>query len=468
MWKPDVTSNADASENARATMVERTMDRTFVSFDGAVKVKTTWRQPDRCRFWDSRFGDLQPSIARGAGLSYAAATFGKSSVTTDHGRFDRILSFNEETQILEVEAGATLGKLFDFLSPRGYLLNVQPGHPRITIGGCIAADVHGKNQFRDGTFCSQVVSMRLFHPSHGVLQLSRSENPDVFGLTCGAFGLTGDILSVRLRVRRIESTRARLSITWVDSIKNLPTFIEAAAQRSDLVYSWHDLTAKGSLFGAGFITEGVFLPRSEDAINQADSHAPARVLDADTRGRFMPRFFNSFSTRLFNIGYRWSVRFARPHKEVSLYNLLFPIPDKQLYFHLFGTRGFHECQLVLPTDRFVDFMGEVEEFLRTQNIPITLASAKVFAGTMEYLRFKRDGISFSFDFPHGPKSVYFAEFLDSLTMRFGALPNIIKDSRLPSRVVEAAYPQYERFRSMLRSFDPKRLYRSELSDRLHL
>ena len=50
----------------------------------------------------------------------------------------------------------------------------------------------------------------------------------------------------------------------------------------------------------------------------------------------------------------------------------------------------------------------------------------------------------------------------------GGWPNIIKDSRLTADVVSAAYPEYERFRLALRSFDPKRLYRSELSERLAL
>jgi FAD/FMN-containing dehydrogenase len=64
--------------------------------------------------------------------------------------------------------------------------------------------------------------------------------------------------------------------------------------------------------------------------------------------------------------------------------------------------------------------------------------------------------------------VEFAEFLDALAIHCGAQPNLIKDSRLPAAVVSATYTEYERFRKLLRAFDPNRSFRSELSDRLNL
>ena len=129
--------------------------------------------------------------------------------------------------ILEVESGVTLGQIYRFATPRGLFLLVQPGHPKITVGGCIGADVHGKNQFRDGTFLNVVESLRLFHPSHGVLELSRSSNPDLFFLTCGGYGLTGNILTARLRLAPIPSSRIVLKTF---PVRNIYEFADDLAQ----------------------------------------------------------------------------------------------------------------------------------------------------------------------------------------------------------------------------------------------
>src|SRR5208282_1942269 len=120
-----------------------TAARRYRSFDGGTSVETRCFAPDRYRFWDASVAKV--GISRGAGFSY----------------------FYSTANILEVEAVVTLGQICQFATPLGLFMPVQPGHPKITVGGCIGADVHGKNQFRDGTFLAVVESLRLFHPSHG-------------------------------------------------------------------------------------------------------------------------------------------------------------------------------------------------------------------------------------------------------------------------------------------------------------
>jgi decaprenylphospho-beta-D-ribofuranose 2-oxidase len=73
------------------------------------------------------------------------------------------------------------------------------------VGGCIAADVHGKNAAQDGTFISQVQSICLFHPSHGLVEVSPATANDLFRATCGGFGLTGIIVTARLKATPFAS-----------------------------------------------------------------------------------------------------------------------------------------------------------------------------------------------------------------------------------------------------------------------
>ena len=151
---------------------------TFVSFDGAVSASGVCQRPDRYRFIDAPDPDLAPRIARGGGYSYAAASFGAGSVVQDMRRFNRILGFDPAARIIEVEAGVTLGDVFAVASREGLGLPVQPGYPAITVGGCIAANVHGKNPVREGTFVDSVLDLTLFHPDRGVLRLSPTPCPD--------------------------------------------------------------------------------------------------------------------------------------------------------------------------------------------------------------------------------------------------------------------------------------------------
>ena len=443
----------------------------YVSFDGGVRISTARLQPDRYRTLESSQRGPAPVISRGAGRSYAAASFSSSAITIEHPHFNRLLDFDAATQTIEVEAGTPLGKLYEFLTPRGFFVSVQPGHPKISVGGCIASDVHGKNQYRDGTFSSLVVSLKLLHPSYGTLELSQENEPELLALTCGGYGLTGSIVSARLKVTPIESASVQLRVTNVDSIYHLPDALREAASRSDLVYSWHQFTSlRGKNFGRGSIIEGSFAPpAASSAPQKGQSLASTKSsLDSATRGRRLPGFFNSLTTAPFNRLYAGMSQLGGKEKIIPLYDFLFPVHDKELYFHLFGKGGFHEYQIIIPFSRYQEFMSMLQQRLETHPFPITLASGKLFQGEQKLLRFTGEGICFSFNFPRSSSSLQFAEFLDKLAVQCAAQPNLIKDSRLPAAVVSATYPEYERFRKLLRAFDPNRSFRSELSDRLQL
>ncbi len=226
---------------------------TYVSFDGAVRASTIVYKPDRYSFWDG----IETGISRGAGLSYTAASFSKAGASVDHTSFNRILDWDSETGIVEVETGITLGELYRFALARGFFLPVQPGHPKITIGGCIGADAHGKNQFRDGTFISIVESLRLFHPAHGILELSRSSDPQLFALTCGGYGLTGNVLTTRFRLSPIRSNSVQLQITPVENIFDLGPILRRRLKKLTLCIRGTILPLRATFLAGGSWSEAV-------------------------------------------------------------------------------------------------------------------------------------------------------------------------------------------------------------------
>lgn len=360
----------------------------------------------------------------------------------------------------------TLGALYSHVIDKKLFLPTQPGHPSITVGGCIAADVHGKNQFLDGTFINQVAEVTLFHPTHGTIVVTPQQEPELFRLTCGGYGLTGNILSAKLKLKSIPSTMAEVSFVPVEDILVLPELLRQSAARADFVFSWHDFAVRGPRFGQGFINEGKFI---ETDLAIAPHAVAPQTLSSETRGSLKINLFNQLSISALNTLYGAKARVATKPTKLSLFDAIFPIQNsKELYFKFFGTPGFYEYQTVIPSCNFPYFVKSVQIWLQKNDLPVTLASVKLFTGRQDLLRFTGEGTCIALDFPRGGNSGAFLAYLDKLMLECKGIPNIIKDSRLPKEVVEAAYPQFEHFKSMLHQFDPKRLYKSELSDRLGL
>jgi len=90
-------------------------------------------------------------IARGNGRGYGDCAQSSAS-TVEMLAFNRLLSFDPETGQLVAEAGVLLKDVIDCFLSRGWFPAVTPGTKFVTIGGMVAADVHGKNHHREGSF----------------------------------------------------------------------------------------------------------------------------------------------------------------------------------------------------------------------------------------------------------------------------------------------------------------------------
>ncbi len=438
--------------------------RSLVTMDGGIRIAdAAVHRPDRHAYFHQHENGL-PAIPRGAGFSFAAASFGGGAESIEMTAFDRVIDFDTRTGRVEVEAGITLGALFEFLTPRGRYLAVQPGHHRITVGGCIAANVHGKNPARDGTFVAQVETVRLFHPRHGCVDLSRHEEPALFHATCGGLGLTGIIVAARLRTLPLPGTSFRIAHRQVAAITEGADLMAGDSARSDLAYGWFDCSRRGRTHGHGVVVTGQFL--STDEKGPAFKLPPSRF-SPKRRARLPIALLNPISIRLVNTAYSWSLLRSRD-TVVTLAEALYPTRANELYLSLFGRRGLHEYQALVPRANLAEFVAQLRDDATRASACITLAVAKPFNGTPDLIRFDGSGISLAIEMPRSAAANRLLPEIDRLLVRLGGRPNILKDSRLPRSVFEATYPDCDRLRAVLRRWDPQRLFRSELSERLGL
>ena len=152
-------------------------------------------------------GLMDGAIPRGNGRSYGDAALG-AALTIAGRRLDRFIAFDGANGTLVCEGGVLLSDIIDALLPRGWFVAVTPGTRFVTVGGMIAADVHGKNHHGAGSFCDHVEWLDLAI-GDAVLRCSRIEHADLFAATCGGMGLTGLILRAAFRLRPVPSASIR-------------------------------------------------------------------------------------------------------------------------------------------------------------------------------------------------------------------------------------------------------------------
>src|SRR5258707_9612360 len=113
--------------------------------------------------------------------------------------FSGVGASDSRTGEVRVGAGTTYAELLETLAAHGLTLPVVPGPRHLTVGGAIAADVHGKNHPRAGSLARQLVSFMLCTPADGPVEVSEGERPELFRATLGGMGLTGAIVAATLR-----------------------------------------------------------------------------------------------------------------------------------------------------------------------------------------------------------------------------------------------------------------------------
>ena len=408
-------------------------------------------------------------IVRGLGRSYGDIAMNPGLTLKGAGR-NRILSFDEESGLLVAQSGLCTADLIDVFLERGWFPPVTPGTKFATLAGLVAVDAHGKNHHKDGSFGDHVAWFDLLCADGETRRCARDENTALFNATIGGNGLTGEILTVAVKLLPVQSA-------WINQrtlpAANLDAAIELFEGNLEATYSvaWIDCLATGAARGRSLVLVG------EHALPSDLPGGQAKPFDYPRRAtKRMPMdapawALNTYSIRAFNhVYYRAGLR-APEFQTVDYDRYFYPLDAIHEWNRLYGRRGFAQYQCALPLETSRDGMLELLEKISASGMGSFLAVLKRFGkGAPErLLSFPMEGYTLALDFPLSPASLTLMDELDEITCAHGGRLYLAKDSRMSQATFEAGYGDaVDAFRTLRAETGARDVFHSLMSKRLSL
>jgi decaprenylphospho-beta-D-ribofuranose 2-oxidase len=435
---------------------------------GAVDARC-WRPRDAEELTEAiasrRIGwDGPGTIARGRGRSYGDAAQRTGGLALDLTAL-RQISLDATTGTVIAGAGVTLGRLLATVISAGWILPVVPGTQHVTVGGAIAADIHGKNHGTALTFSRHVVSLTLLTSQGTVLELERDRDDPRFAATTGGMGLTGLVLSARIQLRRVRSGMLSVDIDRAADLDQAFALLdEGAGSRGAHRVAWLDL-----LTGAeprGVVTRA-------DHVESDDGTLRPGIVTTSARAR-VPAGWPGVLLRVPVVRAHNELRFRlAPHHERGKLEPfgphMFPLDVLDCWPRLYGRAGFLQYQFVVPRGA-ESTIRAVLALLRRERIPCFLAVLKDFGDAAPgHLSFPIAGWTLALDLPAGGRGLGAAlQRCDELVAGAGGRVYFAKDGRLSPEMTRAMYPRLAEWRRVRDELDPDGLWRSDLAVRTEL
>lgn len=406
-------------------------------------------------------------IARGLGRSYGDPAVNGGGAVVDCSRLNAMRSFDDTTGILDCEAGVSLKEIIAAFLPRGYFLPVTPGTKYVTLGGAIAMDVHGKNHHLAGSFGNFVDSITLLAPTGEVMECSRTENSEVFWATLGGAGLTGIILSARLRLTAVETGYMRVDYRRCRDLDAMVAKMHEDDHRYTYSVAWIDCLARGASLGRGVLMRGNHALRRDLG---AEHEAPLKVQDRrklPVPVEFPGFVLNPYSIRAFNELF-YLRHGDRDAAIVDYDNYFYPLDSLSNWNRMYGRNGFLQYQATFPPGERQGVVKLLEKLGESRRASF-LAVLKVMGPANEgMLSYPIPGYTLTLDLPNKPGAVDFLRSLDRVLLQHGGKLYFAKDScALPETIAEM-YPRLPEFKALRARLDPHGKMTSNLARRLRL
>jgi FAD/FMN-containing dehydrogenase len=412
--------------------------------------------------------DRSGTVARGLGRSYGDAALNAGRQVLGLRKLDRYLGFDEATGTLTCEAGVSLEGIIRDFAPRGWFPMITPGTKFVTVGGCIANDIHGKAHHAQGCFSACVDAMTVLVASGEVVPATRELNGDLYWATFGGMGLTGVVLTATIRLRRIETTYFRQRSIRVADLDAMIAVLDEQDRTFPYSVATIDVLATGARLGRGVVTVGDHARRDE--LPPRLARHPLRVsgpplvgvpfeLPELTLNRLSIRAVNAVIMRMLTGAGGFG------HYEGFFYPL-----DKLAHWNRgYGRRGFTQYQFVIPfADGPARMRAILGAILSAGELPFLNVLKRFGKESGGVLSFPREGYTLAIDFPIRAGTVALLRRLDQMVLDAGGRIYLGKDSYVEPAMFRAMYPAIDRWLVTKAKYDPGNVFTSDLGRRVGL
>jgi decaprenylphospho-beta-D-ribofuranose 2-oxidase len=399
-------------------------------------------------------------LARGLGRSYGDAAQNAGGRVLLMEGLDSICDVDIAGGVVTVDAGVSIEALTRTLLPLGLFVHVTPGTWFVTVGGAIAADVHGKNHHADGSFCDHVLSFELATPDGEVRTVRPGD--ELFDATAGGMGLTGVILGATIRMLKVGSPHM---VVDRERTRDLDDVMARMLERDDeyrYSVAWIDCLARGGSLGRSVLIRG---DHAEDG--ERDGSLGGLRLAAPP---WVPGgLLNRSTIRAFNEAYYRAAPKRETGRVEGVREFFYPLDAVAGWNRIYGSTGFLQYQLVVPYGH-ESTLRAVLERLSGAGTPSFLAVLKRFGPQRTgMISFPMEGWTLALDIPAAvPGLAPLLDGLDELVAGAGGRVYLAKDSRLRPDVLASMYGRLGEWRSAREAADPAGAMRSDLARRLEL
>jgi FAD/FMN-containing dehydrogenase len=395
-------------------------------------------------------------LARGYGKSYGDAAL--NSKVMDITRLNFFLDFDRQNGRLTVQAGMSLQEIMEVVVKEGWTLPVTAGTKFISIGGAVASNIHGKNQWRTGDLAEHITNIKLQLPTGEILCCSRQSNSEIFLTTVGGLGMTGIILEVSLQLLKVSSQYLSVNTKKVLSLEEMVDNFKIH-QSAEYMIGWIDHLSLGAELGKGIFEYATHI-KEESSIDKFKSK-PLFTVPC-----YFPSFIlNKYTLQCFNKLHYSLV--GEKQRSVCFNDFFYPLDKIDDWQKLYGRAGLIQYQFIVPEDRATHNIRRILELFQQHGLFSNLAVIKYHRKSLGYLPFSMHGYSVALDFKASNKLIMLLNEIDEIVTAMQGRVYLTKDARLSRLMFEKMYHNdYLRWKKILQELDSKAIVTSLMSKRL--
>ena len=343
--------------------------------------------------------------ARGAGRSYNDAALNGGGIVLDLSGMNQILEWDAHAGRVRCEPGVTLEQLWQRVEPEGWWPPVVSGTMKTTLGGCLGANIHGKNNFKMGTIGEHVLEFTALLPTGEEVTCTPQQNSDLFYGMISGLGMLGLFTSITLQMKHIESGLLEVHAWPVHNLNEHLAFLLENAPHHDYIVGWMDTMAGGKSLGRGQIHAANYLHGNQDPNPQLTMQLKNQILPPRIFGVFPKSILYLFMIPFANNLGWWGVNTAkymaslRRHtfrqSHAAFHFLLDYVPNWELSY---GRGGMIQYQSFLPKETAEDAWREMLALSLKRGLPSYLGVTKRHRPDNFLLSHALDGFSLALDF----------------------------------------------------------------------